>query len=111
MKRVLNRDKTSDDERSTSVVGTIDQTLEDHAAILLLLHSGMAGSAFALTRPVTEVVVRGAWLTACANRRSARVQLGRVGQGETAFGLPRNGNTEMSVPLAVGVAPKSLFTV
>jgi hypothetical protein len=66
VKRVLNRDKTSDDERSTSVVGIIDQTLEHHAAILLLLHSGMAGSAFALTRPVTEAVVRGVWLTACA---------------------------------------------
>ena len=44
-------------------------------------------------------------------RRSARVQLGRVGEGETAFGLPRNGNTEMSVPLAVGVSLKSLVTV
>lgn len=66
VKRVLNRDKTSDDERSTSVVGIIDQTLEHHAAILLLLDSGMAGSAFALTRPVTEAVVRGVWLTACA---------------------------------------------
>jgi len=44
----------------------IDQVLEHHAAILLLLLSGMTGSAFALTRPVTEAVVRGVWLTACA---------------------------------------------
>ena len=66
VKAVLNRDKTSDDERSTSVVGMIDQVLEHHTAILLLLRSGMTGSAFALTRPVTETVVRGVWLTACA---------------------------------------------
>jgi len=66
VKAVLNRDKTSDDERSTSVVGMIDQVLEHHAAILLLLRSGMTGSAFALTRPVTEADVRGVWLTACA---------------------------------------------
>ena len=67
VKRVLSKDKTSDDERSTSVVGIIDQSLEHHAAILLLLRTGLTGSAFALTRPVTEAVVRGVWLTACAN--------------------------------------------
>lgn len=66
VKCVLSRDKTSDDERSTSVVGIIDQTIEHHAAILLLLRFGMTGSAFALTRVVTEAVVRGVWLTACA---------------------------------------------
>lgn len=67
VKRVLNMDETSDDERSTSVVGIIDQSLEHHAAILLLIRTGLTGSAFALTRPVTEAVVRGVWLTACAS--------------------------------------------
>ena len=54
------------------MVGIIDQALEHHAAILLLLRSGMAGSAFALTRPVTEAVVRGVWLTACASDAEVR---------------------------------------
>ncbi len=66
VKRILNRDKTSDDERSTVVVAFIDQAIEHHAAILLLLRSGLVGSAFALTRSVTEILVRGVWLTACA---------------------------------------------
>lgn len=66
VKRILNRDKTSDDERSTVVVAFIDQAIEHHAAILLLLRSALVGSAFALTRSVTEILVRGVWLTACA---------------------------------------------
>ena len=53
VKRILNRDKTSDDERSTVVVAFIDQAIEHHAAILLLLRSALVGSAFALTRSVT----------------------------------------------------------
>jgi hypothetical protein len=36
VKRILNRDKTSDDEQSTVVVAFIDQAIEHHAAILLL---------------------------------------------------------------------------
>jgi hypothetical protein len=66
VKRILNADQTSDDRRSTLVVGLIDQAIEHHAAILLLLRSGLVGSAFALTRAVTEILVRGVWLTACA---------------------------------------------
>jgi hypothetical protein len=66
VKRVLNKDKTADDERTTIVVGFIDQALEHHAAILLLLRSGLVGSAFALTRSVTEILYRGVWFTACA---------------------------------------------
>lgn len=66
VKRILNKDKTSDDERSTVVVGFIDQAIEHHAAILLLLRSGLVGSAFALTRSVTEILFRGVWLTTCA---------------------------------------------
>ncbi len=66
VKRTLNKDKTADDERSTSVVGLIDQALEHHAAIILLLRSELAGSAFALARSVIEILVNGVWLTACA---------------------------------------------
>lgn len=66
VKRTLNKDKTSDDERSTVVVAFIDQAIEHHAAILLLMRSGLVGSAFALTRSITEILVRGVWLTVCA---------------------------------------------
>jgi hypothetical protein len=66
VKRILNADKTSDGQRSTLVVGFIDQAIEHHAAILLLMRSGLVGSAFALTRSIPEILVRGVWLTGCA---------------------------------------------
>ena len=67
VKRVLSKDKTLDDERTTTVVAFIDQALEHHGAILLLLRSGKVGSAFALTRSVTEILYRGVWFTICAS--------------------------------------------
>src|ERR1700684_1799383 len=66
VKKILNADQTRDIQRLTLVVGFIDQAIEHHAAILLLLRSGLVGSAFALTRSVIEILVRGVWLTACA---------------------------------------------
>src|ERR1700732_1628230 len=66
VKRVLNEDKTLDVERNTTVVAFIDQALEHHGAILLLLRSGFVGSAFALARSVTEILYRGVWFTVCA---------------------------------------------
>ncbi len=66
VKQVLNKDKTLDVERNTTVVAFIDQALEHHGAILLLLRSGFVGSAFALARSVTEILYRGVWFTVCA---------------------------------------------
>jgi hypothetical protein len=66
VKRILNKDKTLDVERNTTVVAFIDQALEHHGAILLLLRSGFVGSAFALARSVTEILYRGVWFTICA---------------------------------------------
>ena len=66
VKRILNKDQTSDNERSWIGVGFIDQAIEHHAAILLLMRSGFDGSAFALTRAVTEILTRGVWFTTCA---------------------------------------------
>jgi uncharacterized protein DUF6988 len=66
VKRVLNKDQTLDVERNTTIVAFIDQALEHHGAILLLLRSGFVGSAFALARSVTEILYRGVWFTVCA---------------------------------------------
>ena len=66
MSNAPSTDILSDDERSTVVVAFIDQAIEHHAAILLLMRSGLVGSAFALTRSITEILVRGVWLTVCA---------------------------------------------
>jgi hypothetical protein len=66
IKRTLNPLKFSDDEWSTVVVAFIDQAIEQHAAIVLLMRSDLCGSAFALLRSVVEILVRGVWITACA---------------------------------------------
>src|SRR5437016_7286257 len=62
----LNKGKFPDDERTMLVVAFVDQGIEHHAAILFLMRSGFDGSAFALTRSVTEILVRGVWMLGCA---------------------------------------------
>jgi len=66
VKRILSSHKFSDEEWSTVVIGFIAQGIEHHAAILLLLRSGLVGSGFALVRSLIEILVRGVWVTACA---------------------------------------------
>jgi hypothetical protein len=66
VKRILSKLKFSDDEWSTVVIGFIAQGIEHHAAILLLLRSGLVGSGFALVRSLVEILARGVWMTACA---------------------------------------------
>lgn len=58
--------KYPDDEWSTTVAAFIDQAFEHHAAIILLIRSSLFGSAFALLRPLVEIVFRGVWIAACA---------------------------------------------
>ena len=67
VKRALNKGKFLDDERTTLVAAFVHQGIEHHAAILFLIRSGFDGSAFALTRSVTEILVRGVWMLACAS--------------------------------------------
>jgi hypothetical protein len=66
VKKILSAHRFSDDEWSTVVIAFIDQGIEHHSAILLLLRSKLTGSGFALVRPVVEILVRGVWITACA---------------------------------------------
>lgn len=54
------------DERSQLAVGCFDVALEHQAAIVLLHHSELYGSVLALLRVLSESVVRGLWLHACA---------------------------------------------
>ena len=54
------------DERSQLAVGCFDVALEHQAAIVLLHQSELYGSVLALLRVLSESVVRGLWLHACA---------------------------------------------
>jgi uncharacterized protein DUF6988 len=66
VKRILSKYGFSDEEWSTVVIGFIAQAIEHHEAILLLIRSGLVGSAFALVRSLIEILVRGVWITTCA---------------------------------------------
>lgn len=72
VKRILSKLKFSDEEWSTVVIGFIAQGIEHHAAILLLLRSGLVGSGFALVRSLIEILVRGVWITACATESQVK---------------------------------------
>ena len=41
--------------------------LDLHAAIILLIERGMIASAFVLSRPIWEALIRGLWLSECAD--------------------------------------------
>jgi hypothetical protein len=65
-KALLARHKYPDDLRTVVVAGFIDQMIEHHGALLLLIRSGKVGSAFALVRSVFESMYRGLWINFCA---------------------------------------------
>jgi len=44
------------------VIGFIDQIIEHHESMLLLLRNGRTGSAFDLASSVVEGVYRGMWI-------------------------------------------------
>jgi hypothetical protein len=66
LKQVLSGCKIMDDLRNLILVGTIDQLIEHHASMLLLIRSDKVGSAFALSRSIVEGMYRGLWLNFCA---------------------------------------------
>jgi hypothetical protein len=65
-KEMLSRYVYLDDLRTVLVVAFIDQAIEHHAAMLLLIRAGRVGSAFALARSIFEGLYRGAWILICA---------------------------------------------
>jgi hypothetical protein len=56
-----------DDLRTVVVIGFMDQMREHHDAMLLLIRSGLVGSAFALSRAIFECLYRGLWINGCAS--------------------------------------------
>lgn len=52
--------------------------LEHQEAIVLLARRGLSSSAFALVRPVFEILYRAAWICACANPKDVdRIKAGK----------------------------------
>ena len=65
-RRLLAQHGYPDDLRTVVVSGFIDQMIEHHAALLLLIRSRLVGSAFALVRSIVEGMYRGLWINYCA---------------------------------------------
>jgi uncharacterized protein DUF6988 len=65
-KAILSWQGYPDDRRTVITIAMVDQLIEHHGAILLLIRSGKVGSAFALARPVIEGMYRGLWINFCA---------------------------------------------
>jgi len=61
-KPILGKHSFPDDYRTVTVIGFISVLIEHQEAVLLLIMHNMAGSAFALARPIVEGAYRGAWL-------------------------------------------------
>lgn len=65
-KYLLSRHGYPDTLRTVILAGCIDQMIEHHEAMLLLIRNGKVGSAFALARSIVESMYRGLWLNFCA---------------------------------------------
>lgn len=65
-KRLLSRHCYPDTLRTVILAGCLDQMIEHHEAMLLLMRNGKVGSAFALARSIVESMYRGLWLNFCA---------------------------------------------
>jgi hypothetical protein len=52
--------------RNFLVIALIDQMIEHHESMLILIRAGKIGSAFALSRSIFESMFRGLWFTLCA---------------------------------------------
>src|SRR5450755_4263239 len=69
LKGLLNGKQFQDDRRTVIVIGTLDQMIEHHSSLLLLIRSEKVGSAFALTRSVVEGMYIGLWINFCATEQ------------------------------------------
>ena len=65
-KDMLSQHEYPDDIRTVLVAGSIDQMIEHHEAMLLLVRASKVGSAFAVARSIFEGLYRGAWILMCA---------------------------------------------
>lgn len=76
-KEILGRFRYPDDTRTVLVIGLLDQAIEHHTALLLLIRSNLVGSGFALLRSIVEIMIRGMWINFCATDEEVNRFVGR----------------------------------
>jgi hypothetical protein len=86
------------DTRSHVLLAYASIALEHQEAIVLLARRGLSGSAFALVRPVFEILYRATWICACAKS-------GEVDRIEAdKFTFPKMGDMVAAIDAAHGFA-------
>jgi hypothetical protein len=93
VRQMLKRHQYSTTTKSVMLLAYVDLALEHHAAIWLLRERELFGSAFALVRPLYEIVFRALWIGAKAtdDRLSKRVGMiwtGRASHCSTTLNKP-----------------------
>jgi len=69
---------TIDNDRSQLLLSSASIALEHQEAIVLLARHRMFGSAFALVRPIFEILYRSVWVCACAKPEDVdRIKAGK----------------------------------
>jgi hypothetical protein len=69
---------TIKDTRSQVLLSYTSIALEHQAAIVLLARHGMFGSAFALVRPIFEILYKSVWICSCAKPKEVeRIKAGK----------------------------------
>ena len=84
------------DTRSQVLLSYASIALEHQEAIVLLARHGLSGSAFALVRPVFEILYRAAWMCACAKPK----EVDRIKAGKFTF--PKMGDMVAAIDAKYG---------
>jgi Family of unknown function (DUF6988) len=69
LRELLHRHEYGCDTKTLVLVSYVDLALEHHEAIWLLRKSELTGSAFALVRPVLDILFRALWINAVATEQ------------------------------------------
>jgi Family of unknown function (DUF6988) len=81
LRELLYRHEYGCDTKTLVLVAYVDLALDHHEAIWLLRKSNLTGSAFALVRPVLDILFRALWINAVANEQ----QVEQASRDELSF--------------------------
>lgn len=69
---VTNSIEYTSSEKNNLLMALFDVSMEHSKSIVILIENGKFGSAYALTRPMLETFIRGAWVQNCASEEEIK---------------------------------------
>ena len=85
VERIVDLHKYSDDPRTVLVRGLLASSVQHHRSILLLIKSGIDGSAYALAKDIIRGTRYGLWINCCAT-------------SDQILGIDEEGGPALSIP-------------